>query len=119
MERLPERVVFDTSIRQIAPPPKREQIERQTLQSAFAFEQLTPGPLPTFSKLAQLAKQAPIIVERNQAAKVAGRRTAPRAHNTGPKIHNVREVQPRTGPPIRTTLLENISGLIGQMFKVN
>src|SRR5580692_11111365 len=55
METLPERVIFDTSMPHIAPPPSVMRVAVQPLQSAFTFEQITPGLLPTFSILAQVA----------------------------------------------------------------
>ena len=48
IETLPERVVFDTSTPHIAPPPSVMRGAGQPLQSAFTFEQMTPGSLPTF-----------------------------------------------------------------------
>src|SRR6478609_10777686 len=56
METLPERVVFDTSRPSIAPPPS---VTSQTLPSAFTFEQVTPGLLPTLSGLAEVAQVTP------------------------------------------------------------
>ena len=51
IETLPERVVFDTSLPYMAPPSSVVRVAAQPLQSAFAFEQITPGSLPTFSIL--------------------------------------------------------------------
>jgi hypothetical protein len=66
IEKLPEKVVFDTSVPYVAPtpnvaPPRTVAaaaaapvhalpINAPRIQSAFAFAQITPGPLPGFTK---------------------------------------------------------------------
>jgi hypothetical protein len=117
IEKLPERVVFDTSLPQDVIPPATIQARMELTQSAFAFVQITPGPLPTFSRLAEVAAK-PILAKRDPVRKVAARRSQPQAQ-TGAANYNVREAQPDTKPPIRTTLLDDIAGRFGQMFKVN
>ena len=64
IETLPERVVFDTSMPHVVPPPSVMRVVVPPLQSAFTFEQITPGLLPTFSILAQVAPK-PITVKRD------------------------------------------------------
>jgi len=117
IEKLPERVVFDTTLPPIALPPKAIPIAMEPPQSAFAFVQLTPGPLATFSKLAELAPKQPIAVKHEPPRKLVARRApapAPAAKN-----HNVREAQANAKPPIRTTFLADLAGRFGQIFKVN
>ena len=117
VERLPERVVFDTSLPQFARPPSEIPAAIELPQSAFAFVQITPGPLPAFSTLAEVDPKSPITVKRDPA-KVATRRAPPQAHTAGATKRSVREAQPNA-PPIRTTFLKDIAGHFGQMFKAN
>jgi hypothetical protein len=91
IEKLPEKVVFDTSVPYVAPPnvTPRQTVATATaapvrtlpVQSAFAFVQITPGPLPGFTKASYVFLNEP---KRDVAAlnhdktnplkKVAGRR---------------------------------------------
>ena len=118
IESLPERVIFDTSLPHIASPPSVMRVAVQPLQSAFTFEQITPGLLPTFSILAQVAPK-PITVKRDLAKKVVTNRVAPQAHIAAVKNSPVREAELTAKPPIKTTFLDEIAGRFGQMFKVN
>jgi hypothetical protein len=70
-EKLPERVVFDTSLPQVAPRPRVMPPGTELPQSAFAFVQITPGPLPKFLTSAEVAPKSPAIVKRDPARKVA------------------------------------------------
>jgi len=120
MQTLPERVVFDTSIP--ARPPSVTPVASQTLPSAFTFEQITPGLLPTFSVLAEVAQVIPkktIIAKREPAKKVVTNRAAPQAPIAATKNYPVREAEQDTKPPIKTTFLDEIAGRFGSMFKVN
>lgn len=120
IEKLPERVVFDTSLPQLAPRPRVMPAGIELPQSAFAFVQLTPGPLSAFSTLAEVAPKSPAIVKRDPATKVANRGASPQAPTSGTKTYNnVREAQPNVKPPFRTTFLADIAHRFGQMFKVN
>ena len=118
IETLPERVVFDTSMPHIVPPPSVMRVVVPPLQSAFTFEQITPGLLPTFSILAQVAPK-PITVKRDPAKKVVTNRVAPQAHIAAVKNYPVREAELTAKPPIKTTFLDEIAGRFGQIFKVN
>ena len=92
IETLPERVVFDTSMPHVVPPPSVMRVVVPPLQSAFTFEQITPGLLPTFSILAQVApKPIPITVKRDPAKKVVTNRVAPQAHIAAVKNYPVRK----------------------------
>ncbi len=117
IEKLPERVVFDTTLPQIALPPKAIPIATLPPQSAFAFAQITPGPLAAFSSSAEVAPKKPATVKRDPARKVAARQVP--APGAAAKNHNLREAQLNAKPPIRTTFLDDIAGRLGQIFKVN
>ena len=117
METLPERVVFDTSMS--APPPSVMRVAAQPRQSAFTFEPITPGLLPTFSIVTQVTPKKTIIAKREPAKKVVTNRVAPQAHIAAVKNYPVREAEQDTKPPVKTTFLDEIAGRFGQMFKVN
>jgi hypothetical protein len=115
--KLPERVVFDTTLPPIALPPRVIPAAIERPQSAFALVQITPGPLPTFSALAAVAANKPVIARNDPPKKLAARRAPP--PTAAAKNHNVREAQPKAKPPVATTLLADIAGRIGQIFRVN
>jgi hypothetical protein len=117
IQTLPERVVFDTSMS--APPPSVMRVAAQPRQSAFTFEQITPGLLPTFSIVTQVTPKKTIIAKREPAKKVVTNRVAPQAHIAAVKNYPVREAEQDTKPPVKTTFLDDIAGRFGQMFKVN
>jgi hypothetical protein len=147
IETLPERVVLDTSMPYMAPPPGVMRVAAQPLQSALTFDQITPGSLPIFSTLAQAKTitekrdPAKTTAKRDPAKKVVPNRVAPQAHIAAVKNHPVREAERDTKPPIKTaerdtkppikaaeqdtkppvktTFLDDIAGRFGQMFKVN
>ncbi len=139
IQTLPEKVVLDTSRPYMAPPPSVMRVAAQPLQSAFTFEQITLGLLPTFSIVAQvtpkktiIAKREPakISAKRDPAKKVVANRVAPKAHIAAVKNYPVREAERDTKPPIKTaeqdtkppvktTFLDDIAGRFGQMFKMN
>jgi hypothetical protein len=117
IQTLPERVVFDTSMS--APPPSVMRVAAQPRQSAFTFEQITPGLLPTFSIVTQVTPKKTIAAKREPAKKVVTNRVAPQAHIAAVKNYPVREAEQDTKPPVKTTFLDEIAGHFGQMFKVN
>ena len=138
IETLPERVVFDTSMPYMAPPSSVMRVAAQPLQSAFTFEKITPGLLPAFSTLAQVTPKtitekrdpAKITEKRDPAKKVVANRLAPQAHIAAVKNHpviaSVKDTKPPiktaeqdTKSPIKTTLLDEIAGHFGQIFKMN
>jgi hypothetical protein len=119
IETLPERVVFDTSMPYMAPPPNVGRVAAQPLQSAFTFEQITPGLLPTLSILAQVAPKKPITAKRDPAKKVVTNRVAPQAPIAAVKNYPVREAERDTKPPVKTTFLDDIAGRFGQIFREN
>jgi hypothetical protein len=136
IEKLPERVVFDTSMPYMAPPSSLMRVVTRPLQSAFTFEQITPGSLPVFSTLAKVTpiaeKRDPpkLTIKRGPAKTVVANRGAPQAHVAAVKNYPVREAKPDTKAPIKmaerdnqplvkTTFLDDVAGRLGQMFKVN
>jgi hypothetical protein len=112
-------VVFDTSLPQIVIPPTVIPVAIELPRSAFSFAQITPGPLPAFSNLAEVAPKSPITVKRDPARKVDTRRAPSQAPTVAAKNYNVREAQVNAKPPVRTMLLDDIAGRLGQMFKMN
>ncbi len=141
IEKLPERVVFDTSIPYMPPPPSIMRGAAQPLQSAFTFEKITPGSLSAFSTLAQVTPvtlktthekrdPATVTAKRNPEKKEVAKRAAPQAHIAAvknyPKREAERDAKPSikmaeqdTNPPVKTSLLDDIAGRFGQIFKVN
>jgi hypothetical protein len=138
IEKLPERVVFDTSMPNIAPPQSVMRVAARPLQSAYTFEQITPGSLPVFSTLAQPSSKtitekrdpAKITEKRTPAKKVVANRVPPQVLIAAAKHYPVREAERDTKPPIKpaerdnqppvkTTFLDDIAGRFGQIFKVN
>ena len=119
IEKLPGRVVFDTSMPHIAPPPSVLRGAVQPLQSAFTFAQMTPGSLPAFLPSAEVALKKPMIAKRDPAKRVTTNRATPQAHIAAVKSYPVREAERDTQPPVKTTFLDEIAGRFGQMFKVN
>jgi hypothetical protein len=79
----------------------------------FTFEQVTPGVLPTFSTVAQVAPKKPITLKRDPS------RVTLQKHFAAMKNYPVREAELNAKPPIKTTLLDDIAGRFGQLFKVN
>ena len=93
IEKLPEKVVFDTSLpavvppSSVAPPPSIAAVAAPPVQSAFAFVQITPGPLPGFAKARYVIAGGPDTGTREVARpnhdkgyspkKVTGHRTLP------------------------------------------
>ena len=119
IETLPERVVFDTSMPDMAPPSSVTQVAVQPPQSVFTLEQITPGVLPTFSTVAQVAPRKSNAAKRDPAKMVATHRAVSQVHTAAAKNYVVREDEPKAKPPVKTTFLNDIAGRFGQMFKVN
>jgi hypothetical protein len=119
IETLPERVVFDTNMPYVAPPPNVLQGAERPLQPAFAFQLVAPGLVPKPSILAQVAPKKPSTAKRDPAKKVVTNRVVPPAPIAAVKSYPVREPEQDTKPPVKTTLLDDIVGRFGQMFKVN
>ena len=111
---LPEKVVFDTSMPYMAPPPSVMPGAAQPLQSAFRFEHIAPRHIANTVDLKE-----PITAKRDPAKKVVTKRVAPQAPIAAVKNYAVREAEQDTKPPVKTTFLDDIAGRFGQLFKVN
>jgi hypothetical protein len=127
IETLPERVVFDTSIPYMPPSSSVVRVAAPSRQSAFTFEQITPGSLPAFSMLAQVTPKtiiekrdpAKVTAKRDPVKRVATNRVAAPAPIAAVKNYPAREAEQDIKPPIKTTFLDEVAGRFGQLFKVN
>jgi len=112
IEKLPEKVVFDTSLPYVAPPPSvappRAVVAAAAppVQSAFAFVRITPGPLPGFTKASYVVASGPSTGKRdvatlnhdkaNSPKKVAGHRTLPPVNAPTTRAQPARAPEPVT-----------------------
>ena len=127
IETLPEKVVLDNTMPYTAPPSDVMRVATRPLPSALTFEKITPGLLPEFSTLAQVAPKtitekrdpAKITAKRDPAKKVGANRGAPQVHIAAVKNFPAREAKEDTKPAVKTTFFDDIAGRFGQMFKVN
>ena len=120
IQTLPEKVVFDTRV--LLQPPSVTPVASHSLPSAFTFEQISPGSLPAFSALSEVAQVNPkktIISKREPAKKVVTNRADPQVPIAAAKNYPVREAEQNTRAPIKTTFLDEIADRFGSMFKVN
>ena len=77
IEKLPEKIVFDTSVPYVAPAPSVAPpatvaaavapVHAAPIQSAFAFVQITPGALPGFAKASYVFLNKPGAGKRDVA----------------------------------------------------
>ena len=126
VEARPE-VVLDNAMLYAAPPLDVMRVATRPLPSALTFEKITPGLLPEFSTLAQVAPKtitekrdpAKITAKRDPARKVVANRGAPQVHIAAVKNFPAREAKEDTKPAVKTTFFDDIAGRFGQMFKVN
>ncbi len=127
IETLPEKVVLDNTVPYTAPPSDVMRAAARPLPSALTFEKITPGLLPEFSTLAQVAPKtiteerdaAKINAKRHPVKKVVANRVAPQVHVAAVKNFPAREAKEDTKPVAKTTFFDDIAGRFGQMFKVN
>jgi hypothetical protein len=131
IEKLPERVVFDTSLPYVAPPPSvapprtvaaaaAAPVHALPIQSAFAFVQITPGPLPGFTKASYVVASGLTTGKRdvatlnhdkgNSAKKVAGHRTLPPVNAPTTRAQPARTPEPVT----RLSLIDVIKGRLSR-----
>lgn len=112
IEKLPEKVVFDTSLPVVAPPSSVAPslsiaaVAAPPVQSAFAFAQITPGPLPGFTKARYVMADGPNTGTRDVARpnhdkrdspkKVAGHRTLPQVNLPAVRAQPARAPEPVT-----------------------
>ena len=88
IETLPEKVVLDNTMPYTAPPSDVMRVATRPLPSALTFEKITPGLLPEFSTLAQVAPKT--ITEKRDPAKKAV------ANGTPTGAYRSREELPRS-----------------------
>jgi len=127
IETLPEKVILDSTMPYTAPPSDVMRVATRPLPSALTFEKITPGLLPEFSTLAQVAPKtitekrdpAKSTAKRDPAKKVGANRGAPQVHIAAVKNFPAREAKEDTRPAVKTTFFDDIAGRFGQMFKVN
>ena len=62
MEKLPEKIDFDTNLPTAVPLPTTAAINPPVLQSAFVFVKITPGPLPSFSSATSVVRTAEPVI---------------------------------------------------------
>ena len=135
IEKLPEKVVFDTSLPYVTPPPRVAPprtvaaaavlpLYAAPVRSAFAFVQITPGPLPGFTKASYVVASGPGSGKRdvatlhhdkaNSAKKVAGHRTLPPANAPTTRAQPARAPEPVT----RLSLIDVIKDRLSRgLFK--
>ena len=102
----------------MAPPSNGMRVAARPLQSALTFEKITPGLLPEFSTLAQVAPKT-ITEKRDPAKKAVANRGPPQVHIAAVKNFPAREAKEDTKPAGKTTFFDDIAGRFGQIFKVN
>jgi hypothetical protein len=115
IEKLPERVIFDTSLPQ-TPPPTVIVFAAQPVRSAFEFVQITPGRLPAITPARlpviamtdEVAPRGPKIVKRDPSKKLSAHRSAPPAN--APPVPSVQAKEPVT----RLSLIDVIKSRFGR-----
>jgi hypothetical protein len=112
IEKLPEKVDFDTNLPTIASPTMIV-INTPAPQSAFVFVQITPGSLPSFSSLTRVVRTAEAAATPHITKKI-GRGAAKPARNAATA---------RPAPAasvIRLSLIDDMRSRFGQsFFKLN
>jgi len=113
IEMVPEKVVFDTSLPTIVPPPTVVATNATLPQSAFSFVQITPGPLSTFSSVSVVRTAGAIV--KSGVQKKEGRQAAKSKFNAA-----TNRPVPVAQPLIRLSLIDAIRSRFGQsFFKLN
>lgn len=123
VEQLPERVMIDTSLPTIVPPPSIGSVPsiaamesaQQRLQGAFAELDSSPSPTPPKAVAGVLAKTKS-IAKREPAKKVVAHRAA-QPLNIAPAPSYIVQARPRD---TRMSLLETLKERLGQaLFRFN
>ena len=110
IEKLPDRVVYDTSVPAIASPQTVTPSVVQTPQSAFAFVQITPGPLPSLLFLGTGIRSAGSVVEPVAVKRSANRVTR---RNTNAAINRA---VPVVQAGVRLSVIDAIASGFGRSF---
>jgi hypothetical protein len=113
IDKLPEKIDFDTILPTIVPLPTAIAIDPPVPQSAFVFLQITPGPLPSFRSTTRVVRIAEAAAKSSITNKV-DRRTAK------PNTNAPTDRPAPTAPVIRLSLIDAIRSRFGQgFFKLN
>lgn len=115
IEKLPDRVIFDTSLPPTR-PPSAVMAAAQPVRSAFEFVQITPGPLPAIiparlpviAMTDEVTPRGPKIVKRDPSKKLAAHRSVPPAD--APPMPSVQAKEPVT----RLSLIDVIKSRFGR-----
>ena len=113
IEKLPDAVVYDMSLPTILPPPVVIATSAPLTQSAFAFVQITPGPLPAFSSVRNVVRTASATAEP-VAAKMHGRPMIKRNLDAA-----TNRTLPVVQPMVRLSLIDAIKSGFEQSFRPN
>jgi hypothetical protein len=109
-EQLPERVVFDTSLPTIVPPPNVLEFSERWPQADFA--EINPGPKPATPMQVGNVSKKQSFAKREPLKKVASQRAAPKANNEPAPNYSVQPPEPVT----RMSLLDILKDRLGQTF---
>ena len=113
-EQLPERVVIDTSLPTIVPPPSALDFAESPPQSTFV--EINSGPRQAILNADSTISKKPSRAKREPMKKVAVHQAPPTVHNEPVPNHNVQAAAPTT----RMSLLEILKERLGQsLFKLN
>jgi uncharacterized protein YbjT (DUF2867 family) len=114
VEQLPERIVIDTSLPTIVPPPiVIDFAERWPVPKAI---ETNSGPKPTTPTMNDDVPKKQSPVKREPVKKVAAHRAAPPANNASASDHREQAAAPVT----RLSLLDILKEQFGQnLFKLN
>lgn len=132
IEKLPEKIVFDTSVPYVAPAPSVAPPAtvaavpvppvQAPVQSAFAFVQITPGQLPGFTKASYAFINKPAAGKRDVATFDHDKAKAPKkvaAHRPLPPVTATRVRPVRAPEPVtRLSLFDAIKDRLSRgLFK--
>ena len=110
IEKLPERIVIDTSLPTIVPAPSVIDTAVQPPQAAFA--QIAPGPLPAVPTAGDGIPKKQNAAKRNALKKVTTHRPASPLNLTAAKGYAVQIAEPVT----QISLMDLIRERFGQSF---
>ena len=114
VEQLPERVVIDTSLPTIAPPPSALEFAERWPEAETVETNRRPGP--TTSNAGDGVPKKPNVAKRETLKKVVSYRATPLANNEPTPSRGIQAA----APVIRMSLLDIIKERLGQnLFKLN
>jgi hypothetical protein len=113
IEKLPEKVDFDTNLPTIVPLPATIVINPPVLRSSFAFVQITPGPLPSFSSVTSVVRTAEAVGTPHVTKQIGRRANKPLTNATN-------ERPAPAASEIQLSLIDDMRSRFEQsVFKVN